>query len=123
VESGCAVEKIPRHRTILAIFQIGTTVFIRKGAEAKSEISTPAVGTLAKPTQHTPPRALLKCPFPATGPIAGPQDPCSVLPAPNSKEQPVILCPDPMSVLPDGLNQVEWQIHLMDGTTLDKVTV
>ncbi len=62
-------------------------------------------------------------PFPATGPIAGPQDPCSVLPAPNSKGQPVILCPDPMSVLPDGLNQVEWQIHLMDGTTLDKVMV
>ena len=61
-------------------------------------------------------------PLPATGPIAGPQDPCLVL-TPNSKGQPVILCPDPMSVLPDGLNQVEWQIHLMDGTTLDKVMV
>ena len=61
-------------------------------------------------------------PFPPAGPTPGPQAPCTVLP-PNSQGQPVVLCPDPMSVLPDGLNEVEWQIQLMDGTTLDKVMV
>ena len=61
-------------------------------------------------------------PFPPAGPTPGPQSPCTVLP-PNSQGQPVIICADPMSALPDGLNEVEWQIQLMDGTTLDKVMV
>jgi hypothetical protein len=62
-------------------------------------------------------------PFPPTNPTSGPQAPCAVLPGANAMSQVVVACPNLMSVLPDGLNQVEWQIQLMDGTTLDKVVV
>ncbi len=55
--------------------------------------------------------------FPPLG--AGPApSPCTLLPA-NSRGQPGILCPNVLQFLSDGVNQIEWQIQLMDGTKLD----
>jgi hypothetical protein len=59
-------------------------------------------------------------PLPGPGP-AGPA-PCSLMP-PNSRGQPMLICPNAMSWLPDGVNQVDWQVQLMDGTMLDKGVV
>ncbi len=41
----------------------------------------------------------------------------------NTRGQTVVLCPNLLSLLPDGVNQVEWQIQLADGTMLDKGAV
>jgi hypothetical protein len=57
-----------------------------------------------------------------TPPLSGPSVQCSLLPQ-NSKGQPVILCPNVLPALPTGINQIDWQVQLMDGTTLDKVVV
>jgi len=63
-------------------------------------------------------------PFNFGGPLppGPPHVQCSLLPQ-NSKGQPVIDCPGVMSALPTGVNQIDWHVQLVDGTTLDKVVV
>ena len=60
--------------------------------------------------------------FPAPPPPAPPSGQCSLLPQ-NSKGQQGILCPNVLPFLQSGINQIDWQVQLMDGTTLDKVVV
>ena len=58
--------------------------------------------------------------FGAASPVPAGQ--CSVQPQ-NSVGQQVILCPNVLPLLVNGMNQIDWQLQLMDGTTLDKVVV
>ena len=44
---------------------------------------------------------------------------CS-LTAPNSKGQPIIICPNAPYTLPDGVSHVDWRVQLTDGTILNK---
>jgi len=44
---------------------------------------------------------------------------CQLLP-PNSKGQPVILCPNAPQSLLNGVTHIEWQVQLTNGTVLDK---
>ena len=39
-------------------------------------------------------------------------------PTQNSLGQQVILCPNVLAALPPGMNQIDWQVQLMDGTVL-----
>jgi hypothetical protein len=62
-------------------------------------------------------------PFGFASPLPpGPFGQCLPLPQ-NSKGQQVILCPNVVPILTNGINQIDWQVQLMDGTTLDKVVV
>jgi hypothetical protein len=45
--------------------------------------------------------------------------PCS-LTGPNSKGQPIIICPNAPYTLPDGVSHVDWRVQLTDGTILNK---